>query len=91
MPVTVPWGMERVTTTEPSMKNRRNDLCLCGSGVKYVDCCANKQKGDAQRGMLGAAMDEVRELLEGRSFTSLEETNAFLSQQMQQRNQAPKE
>lgn len=72
------------------MKNRRNDLCLCGSGVKYVDCCANKQKGDAQRGMLGAAMDEVRELLEGRSFTSLEETNAFLSQQMQQRNQAPK-
>ena len=73
------------------MKIGPNDLCLCGSGIKYEDCCANKQKGDAQRAMLGAAMDEVRELLEGRSFASLEEASACLSQHMQQRNQAPKD
>ncbi len=72
------------------MKIGQNDLCLCGSGIKYEDCCANKLKVD-QRAMLGAAMDEVRELLEGRSFASLDEANAFLSLHMQQRNQAPKD
>ncbi len=72
------------------MKIGQNDLCICGSGIKYKDCCANKLK-DYQLARFGAVMDEVRELLEGRSFASLEEANAFLSQHMQQRNQAPKD
>jgi hypothetical protein len=72
------------------MKTGQNDLCLCGSGIKYQNCCANKLKVD-HRAMLGAALDEVKELLGGRSFASLEEANAFLSLHMQQRNQAPKD
>jgi hypothetical protein len=73
------------------MKIGPNDLCLCGSGSKYKECCAKKQKADAQRAMLGAVADEVRELLASRSFALLEEANAFLSQHMQQRNRAPKD
>ena len=36
-------------------------------------------------------MEEVRALLKGRSFASLEEANAFLSQHMQQQNQVPRD
>jgi hypothetical protein len=73
------------------MKNEPNDLCLCSGGTKYKECCAKKQKADAHRTMLGAVVDEVRELIESRSFASLEEANAFLSQHMQRFNQAPKD
>ena len=73
------------------MKIGRNDPCPCGSGIKYKKCCANKQKAGDQRARLGAVTGELRELLEGQSFGSLEEANAFLSQHMQQRNQAPKD
>ena len=72
------------------MKTGQNDLCPCGSGIKYKDCCANKLKAD-QRAGLDALMAEVRALIKGRSFASLKEANAFLSQHMQQRNQAPKD
>jgi hypothetical protein len=73
------------------MKIERNDRCPCGSGMKYKDCCASERKVDARRAMLDATRREVRELLEGRSFASLEEANAFLSQHMQRRNRAPKD
>ncbi|MGO9018268.1 MAG: SEC-C domain-containing protein [Syntrophobacteraceae bacterium] len=73
------------------MKTGQNDLCPCGSGIKFKVCCANKLNGGAHRPKLNAVMAEVRELLEGRSFASLEEANAFLSQHTQQRNQAPKD
>jgi hypothetical protein len=82
--------MATTTTKESSMKIGPNELCPCGSGVKYKKCCGNKQESGGQR-PLGAIMEAVRELLEGRSFASLEETNAFLGQHMQQRNQAPKD
>lgn len=71
------------------MEIERNDRCPCGSGMKYKDCCASERKVDARRAMLDATMREVRELLEGRSFASLEEANAFLSKHMRQRNEAP--
>ncbi|MFZ2445169.1 MAG: hypothetical protein WAW37_02320 [Syntrophobacteraceae bacterium] len=73
------------------MKSGSNDLCLCGGGTKFKECCANKQKAEAQRVMLDAAVKEVRELLESRSFASLEEANDFLRQHMQERNRAPKD
>ena len=66
----------------------QNELCPCGSGIKYGDCCANKRK-DSQQPRTDAAFEEVKELLEGRNFASLEEANAFLSRHMQQRNRAP--
>jgi len=73
------------------MKIGQNDLCSCGSGIKFKKCCANKQEGGGQRAGLGAVIDEVKELLGGRSFASLEETNAFLSLHMQQHNRSPKD
>ena len=73
------------------MKSGSSDLCSCAGGTKYKECCANKRKADAQRAMLDAAVKEVRELLESRSFSSLEEANAFLSRRVQQRNRAPKD
>ena len=73
------------------MKSGSNDLCLCAGGTKFKECCAKKQKAEAQRTMLGTAVKEVRELLESRSFASLEEANAFLSRHMHERNRASKD
>lgn len=70
------------------MKIGRNDPCPCGSGNKYKKCCAGKQEGGQHSGM-GDVMAELRELLKGQSFASLEEANAFIGQQMRQRNHAP--
>lgn len=71
------------------MKIGRNDPCPCGSGLKYKKCCAGKQENDGQPTGTGAVMGELKELLKGQSFASLEEANAFLSRHMRQRNQAP--
>lgn len=71
------------------MKIGRNDPCPCGSGIKYKKCCAGKQETGGQPAGMGEAMGELRELLKGQSFSSLEEANAFIGKHMQQRNQAP--
>ncbi len=71
------------------MKIGRNDPCPCGSGVKYKKCCAGKQEAVEQPSGMSEVMSELRELLKGQSFGSLEEANAFLSRHMQQRSQAP--
>ncbi|BEH08781.1 hypothetical protein GSUET_03930 [Geobacter sulfurreducens subsp. ethanolicus] len=71
------------------MKIGRNDPCPCGSGIKYKKCCAGKQEAGGQPAGMGEAMGELRELLKGQSFASLEDANAFLRQHMQQRNRAP--
>jgi hypothetical protein len=70
------------------MKIGRNDPCPCGSGIKYKKCCADKQEDGGQPTGTGAVMGELKELLKGESFGSLEEANDFLSRHMQQRNQA---
>lgn len=71
------------------MKIGRNDPCFCGSGIKYKKCCADKQPVGEQPAGLGTVTGELRELLKGQSFGSLDEANAFLSRHMRQRNQAP--
>ena len=71
------------------MKIGRNDPCPCGSGVKYKKCCAGKQQAGDQPAGAGAVTGELRELLQGQSFGSLDEANTFLSKHMRQRNQAP--
>ncbi len=68
-----------------------NDLCPCGSGKKFLHCCANKLSADVHRAKLDDAMGEIRELLEGRNFASLEEANAFLSEYTQERNRTPRD
>ena len=70
------------------MKTGRNDPCPCGSGLKYKKCCADRQT-DAPSAGGTAVMDEVRELLKGRDFSSLEEANPFIASAMQQKSQAP--
>jgi len=71
------------------MKPGRNDPCPCGSGLKYKKCCAEQQAADEHRRVMGPVMDELKELLKGKSFGSLDEINVFLQQQMEQRNRAP--
>jgi hypothetical protein len=74
---------------EPTMKIGRNDPCSCGSGIKYKKCCADKQESDGQPTVTGPVIGELREILTGQSFASLEEANAFLGQYMQHRSQTP--
>ncbi|MBE9487373.1 MAG: SEC-C domain-containing protein [Chloroflexi bacterium] len=71
------------------MKISRNDPCPCGSGKKYKKCCLGRQQSPAQPDGVAETFAEVRQLLKGKDFDSLEEANAFLSTQMRQRNQAP--
>ncbi len=71
------------------MKIGKNDPCPCGSGIKYKKCRAGKQEAGEQPSGMGEVMGELRELLKGQNFASLEEANVFLSQHMQKRSQAP--
>jgi len=71
------------------MKIGRNALCPCGSGIKYKKCCAGKQENSGPPAGMGEVMGELRELLQGQSFASLEDANAFIGNFMQQRSQAP--
>jgi hypothetical protein len=67
----------------------RNDPCPCGSGKKYKKCCLG-QGGPAAPFSAGpGTMDEIRELLQGRSFGSLKEAEAFVGWQMAKRNPVP--
>ena len=71
------------------MKTGRNDSCPCGSGLKFKKCCADKQDANEQQRVMGPVMGELKELLQDKSFGSLDEANAFLRQHTQQRNLAP--
>ncbi len=70
------------------MKIGRNDACPCGSGLKYKRCCAGKAGTEEQSSGpgLGNTMDNLKKLLQGQSFGSLEEANAFIGLHMQQQN-----
>jgi len=72
------------------MKINRNDPCPCGSGKKYKKCCLEKHQSSGQPEGVAESFTEVRQLLAGKEFASLEEVNAFLARQMSKRNQAPK-
>ncbi|NOQ52929.1 MAG: hypothetical protein GQ578_12040 [Desulfuromonadaceae bacterium] len=72
------------------MKISRNDPCPCDSGKKYKKCCLMQQQSPAQPDGVAETFAEVRQLLKGKDFASLEEANAFLSTHMHQRNQAPR-
>lgn len=74
------------------MKPGRNDSCPCGSGLKYKKCCADKEAAAGRQPPpdLATFKEEVHKALEGQSFGSLEEVNAFLREFSLQRNQAPK-
>lgn len=64
------------------MKIGRNDPCPCGSGKKFKHCCLNPAS---------AVNDELKQLLAGQEFNSLEEVQALANQFMQHRNQHPQD
>jgi len=70
------------------MKIGRNDPCPCGSGRKYKNCCLEDQgSGSLPEGPAGV-FAEIRQALQGRQFSSLEEVRSFTDRFMRQRNQA---
>ena len=70
------------------MKIGRNDPCPCGSGRKYKNCCLEDQgSGLPDEGPAGV-FAEIRQALQGRQFSSLEELQSFTDRFMRQRNQA---
>ncbi len=69
----------------------RNDLCPCGSGLKYKKCCLGRRSDPPNSGAPDSLHDEIYQALEGRDFDSLEEANAFLADYTQQRRQQPLE
>jgi hypothetical protein len=70
------------------MKTGRNELCPCGSGLKYKKCCADTENTSGQQSGTGSPLDGLRELLKGQNFGSLDEANAFINQHMQRQSQA---
>ncbi|MBT8361275.1 MAG: SEC-C domain-containing protein [Deltaproteobacteria bacterium] len=69
------------------MKTRRNDPCFCGSGKKYKKCCMIRAEGDPLQGV----KNDVHDLLDGRSFDSMEELQALIDRHSQQKNSASME
>jgi len=70
------------------MKIGRNEPCPCGSGRKYKNCCLENQgSGLPPEGPAGA-FAEIRQALQGRQFSSLEELQSFTDVFMRERNRA---
>ena len=70
------------------MKIGRNDPCPCGSGRKHKNCCLEDQGSGLHHDGPAGVFAEIRQALEGRQFSSLEELRAFTDRFMRQRNQA---
>ena len=70
------------------MKIGRNDPCPCGSGRKYKNCCLEDQGSGLPHEGPAGVFAEIRQALQGRQFSSLEEVRSFTDRFMRQRNQA---
>lgn len=71
------------------MKIGRNDPCPCGSGLKYKICCLERRNKDSPPCGPAAVFAEIRQAIQGRQFSSMEELQVFTDRFMRQRNQAP--
>src|SRR4030066_2487857 len=71
------------------MKIGRNDPCPCGRGRKYKNCCLEGQGPGLPPEDPAGVFAEIRQALQGRQFSSLEEVQSFTDRFMRQRNQAP--
>jgi len=65
-----------------------NDACPCGSGLKYKKCCLGRQNLGPPTSGTASVFAEIRQALQGRQFSSLEELQSFTDRFMLQRNQA---
>jgi hypothetical protein len=68
-----------------------NYLCPCGSDKMYKLCCLDKAASAGMRSLPKALLNEIREEVEKRHFSSLGEANSFIQDFMQRANQEPKE
>jgi hypothetical protein len=73
------------------MKIGRNDPCPCGSGRKYKNCCLEDQRTGLPHEGPAGVFAEIRQALQGRQFSSLDELQSYTDRFMRQRNQAPKD
>ncbi len=71
------------------MKTNRNDPCPCGSGKKYKKCCLARPAGRPGTGSMQDSMAEIKAMLAGQQFSSLEEAQAWLKRFMHTKNHAP--
>ncbi len=66
----------------------RNDPCPCGSGRKFKKCCGGPESG-AAGSSANKILGDIRELIQGQRFESMEDLNAFLGRHMSERNRSP--
>jgi len=64
------------------MKTGRNDPCPCGSGKKYKHCCMSVSR---------AVNDELKGLLSGQEFDSIEEVQAAADALLVKQNRKPQD
>lgn len=81
-------GTNFVDPHDAIMKIGRNDPCPCGSGRKYKNCCLEDQGSGLPNEGPAGVFAEIRQALQGRQFSSLEEVRSFTDRFMRQRNQA---
>jgi hypothetical protein len=70
------------------MKIGRNEPCPCGSGLKYKKCCLGKQDAGGKVKVVGDGLDELREMVKGHEFSTVEELSALIDEKTKHRSQA---
>jgi len=63
----------------------RNAPCPCGSGKKYKHCCLGKEPPPR----ISAVMEELRAVIAGKTFQSLDDANAFTRAFTESKNRVP--
>lgn len=69
------------------MKIGRNDPCPCGSGLKHKKCCTDRIEIVSDKTVTGPVMGDIKQLLQSKTFNSIDEVNALLHQHMQKQGQ----
>lgn len=67
----------------------RNDPCPCGSGKKFKHCCLNLGRDFPSPEPMPGLPDDLRALMDGMQFESLEELQSFVEQYSRQKNETP--
>jgi hypothetical protein len=68
-----------------------NDPCPCGSGKKYKRCCYGKEREGSlpEAGPAAGVLEELKEIMKEKQFSSIKETQAFLDWHAAQKNRVP--
>ena len=75
------------------VKVGRNEPCPCGSGKKYKKCCLGREEpltqpvGNPYAAEM--ALNDIRQAMEDREFSSVEEMDSFIQEYNQRKNREP--